>query len=274
MIVELNKEDFYRCRNLLNRQAHLEPISVIDGINSGRVFVDDKQNPTTGMVWLGNNDGFFFIGNPCNEKFNHYLNPFIDQFIVGEAKKVNLNYIEAIGNSKEWNTTLKELFHMRNYRNWNQRVYIMKNYEYLDNLEPQMETEFTIRRMDKEILSASQITNNDELKAKILESWVTIEDFLQTGIGFCIMDDNQIVSFCFSNFVAGNVHCIAIETKKSYEGRKLAQKAAHAFVKECFNQKKLPYWECTESNKASISVAEKLGFKPYFHYIGFEFSLS
>ncbi|KAB8134690.1 GNAT family N-acetyltransferase [Gracilibacillus oryzae] len=273
MIVELKREDFKLCKNLLNRQSHLEPISVINGTNPGRVFVDHEQKPTSGIVWLGNNDGFIFIGNAQNDKFNQALNPFIDQFIVEEAGKVNLHYMEAIGNKRAWNATLKQVFHMREHSNWNQRVYTLKNYEYLEKNEPNIDPDYKITQINKDIFK-SHIVNLDYLKEKILESWQSLDDFCDNGIGFCMIADKEIASMCFSNFVAGNVHCIAIETLKKYEGNKLAQKVAHAFVKECFRQKKLPYWDCMEENEASIAVAERVGFKPYFQYIGFDISLS
>ncbi|SER75678.1 GNAT acetyltransferase [Gracilibacillus ureilyticus] len=272
MIVELKNEQFYLCRHLLNRQAHLEPISVINQTNPGRVFVDDNTNPTSGMVWLGNNDGFIFFGNPHNEKFNQYIDPFIDQFLVEEAKKVDLDYMEAIGNSKDWNTTLEKVFKKRNHGNWNQRVYTLKNYEYLDKTEPNIELEYKIQKLDNRILTSVDLTNLDTLKENILESWSTIDDFCSKGIGFCIIVDNEIASYCYSNFVAGSVHCIAIETMEKYQGNKLAQKVAHTFVKECFIHKKLPYWDCMEDNDPSVAVAERLGFKSYFRYIGFDFS--
>lgn len=63
MIFELNKKDLYRCNQIVNPEGQLEVIAVVEGINSGRIFVDDAKSPKSGLVWLGNNDGFFFIGN-------------------------------------------------------------------------------------------------------------------------------------------------------------------------------------------------------------------
>lgn len=70
MITELKKSEFHVCKGLLNEQGQLEAKAVIEGINPGRVFVDDRKTPATALVWLGNNDGFLFIGDERNERFN------------------------------------------------------------------------------------------------------------------------------------------------------------------------------------------------------------
>ncbi|MBS9801727.1 GNAT family N-acetyltransferase, partial [Bacillus toyonensis] len=59
MISELNKSDFYKCKGLVNEKGHLEVKAVIEGVNPGRIFVDNISSPNSGLIWLGNNDGFF-----------------------------------------------------------------------------------------------------------------------------------------------------------------------------------------------------------------------
>lgn len=98
LIFELDSRNFYKCNDLINRDGQLEVKAIVDGVNPGRIFVDDADSPNSGLIWLGNNDGFFFIGNEENERFNHEINNFIDHFIIPEAKKVHLNCFEAIGN--------------------------------------------------------------------------------------------------------------------------------------------------------------------------------
>ncbi|MBM7583982.1 hypothetical protein JOC86_000519 [Bacillus pakistanensis] len=42
-------------------------MAVVEGINPRRIFVDDHVSPSSGLIWLGNNDGFIFIGNENND---------------------------------------------------------------------------------------------------------------------------------------------------------------------------------------------------------------
>ncbi|GIN86786.1 hypothetical protein J6TS2_31720 [Heyndrickxia sporothermodurans] len=106
---------------------------------------------------------------------------------------------------------------------------------------------------------------------KILEFWSSPDSFFNKGIGYCIVYDHKIVSVCFSGFVVGNVHCIDIETLESNQGKKLAQKIAHSFIKDCLENDIIPYWNCMEVNKPSVAVAENIGFTIKFNYVGYYF---
>src|SRR5699024_1645245 len=123
MILELNHTEFYKCRNLLAEPGQIEAKAIIEGMNPGRIWVDNIDNPTTGFIWLGNHDGFIFIGNEENNRFNTEINYLIDKVIIPEAKKVGLTWFEAIGNHQKWDQTLKKIFEHRKLGNWNQRVY-------------------------------------------------------------------------------------------------------------------------------------------------------
>ena len=88
-----------------------------------------------------------------------------------------------------------------------------------------------------------------------------------------IIDQQEVVSLCFSAFVFEKVHGVDIETVTSYQGKGLAQKVAHRFVQECFANGGVPYWDCIESNESCIAMAEDMGFTNVFNYVCYEFPL-
>ncbi|SES44948.1 GNAT family N-acetyltransferase [Psychrobacillus sp. OK032] len=276
MISELKKFEFYKCKNLLDEQGQLEAKAVIEGVNPGRVFVDNIDSPNSGLIWLGNNDGFIFIGDENNEGFNNELNNFIDKIIIPEAIKVGLNWFEGIGNHRKWNTTIKKVLKSRKLGSWNQKVYTLQKDDYKCNYELAIERGYKVVKICETLYANNddKIKNIEFLHSKILEFWSSPERFFSEGIGYCIVYKNEIVSVCFSGFVVENVHCIDIETLEGHQGKRLAQKTAHSFVKDCLDNNIVPYWDCMESNKPSIAVAEKIGFRNVFNYIGYEFPFS
>lgn len=273
MIAELKKSEFYKCKDLLNAQGQVEGKAVVEGLNPGRIFVDDIDSPTSGLIWLGNNDGFYFIGNERNERFNTKLNYFIDTVIIPEARKVGLTWFEGIGNHHKWDETIKKVFENRNLGSWNQRVYTLQKNDYKDNLELTVEDGYNIVKISEILLKNrnQSIKNIEFLHSKIVECWSSPKRFFNEGIGYCVVYKNEIVSVCFSNFVVDNIHCIDIETLEEHQGKKLAQKVAITFVEDCLENNLVPYWDCMESNKPSIAVAENIGFRNVFNYIGYEF---
>ncbi|WP_338260131.1 GNAT family N-acetyltransferase, partial [Bacillus anthracis] len=113
--------------------------AVIAGVNPGRIFVDNISSPNSGLIWLGNNDGFFFIGNAENEEFNKEMKHLINNVIKPEAKKVGLNCFEGIGNHSKWNKTIERIFQHRNLKSWNQRVYTLRKEDYENHHESKIE---------------------------------------------------------------------------------------------------------------------------------------
>ena len=275
MILELDKAAFNKYRKLINEQGKLEAIAVVDYINPGRIFVDDVNEPKSGVIWLGNNDGFIFFGNEQNEGFNNELNYFINNVIKPEAKKVQLKWFEGIGNHEKWNKVIEKAFEHRKLGRWNQKVYSLRQDEYKGSYEPEIEQEYKFVKMCDSLFENdnNSIKNIEFLQSKISEFWTSLEDFLSNGMGYCILYKDEIVSVCFSGFVAGNVHCIDIETLEAHQGKKLAQKIAHRFVEDCLKNNMIPYWDCMEMNKPSVAVAENIGLRNVFNHVGYDFSI-
>ncbi|MFD1019534.1 GNAT family N-acetyltransferase [Thalassobacillus hwangdonensis] len=263
MIVELEQTEFYKCKDLLNEQGQLEPKATMEGKNGDRIFVDDRSAPTSGFIWLGSDNGFIFIGHAENEAFNSELHDFFNTVIKVDTKNTSF---EAIGNHSKWNSTFEEVFG-ENMKHYNQRVYELHKDDGRTLEEVQIEQGYVVVKITKHLLNDSAYENIEFLHSKILEFWTSLDDFISDGVGYSVIYENEIVSVCFSGVVAGSVHGIDIETLKAHQGKKLAQKVAHAFVEECLANGITPYWDCMEINRASVSVAENLGFKNTFNYV-------
>ena len=268
MIRELDKAEFYKCEKLINDVGHLEVKAVIEGNNPGRIFVDQINSPKTGLIWLGNNDGFFFIGDERNELFNTHINDFIDKVIFPEAKKLGLNSFIAIGNHSRWDKIIERIFEHRHIQRSHQNVYKLRGH-YKGDSELSIKRGYDLLKIDEELYRNKEknLKNIGFLHSKVLGFWASPEKFFQKGIGYCIVYQNKIVSLCFSGFVAENVHGIDIETIEEYQGNKLGQKAAHCVVKDCVSKGMIAYWDCEEANKPSNVIAINIGLENYLNYL-------
>jgi GNAT superfamily N-acetyltransferase len=269
MITELERNEFHKCRRLVNDDGQMEVLSVVEGFNDGRIFVDDAVSPASGLIWLGNNDGFFFIGDEKNERFISEIDEFIDSVILPDAKSQGLGAFEAIGNHPGWNITIEAVFHHRGLEKWNQKVYKLLPGDYLSSAEPQIDSEYTSVKITRDF----SLRNSPILREKLDEFWESPDDFFANGIGYAVLHNQEIVSLCTTEFVFKKVHSLGIETREEHRGKKLAQKAAHSLVQECLNTGIVPYWDCMNENKPSIAIAESLGFTNVFDYTGYYFTL-
>ncbi len=184
-----------------------------------------------------------------------------------------LNDLEIIAHHPEWNPVIKNIFKHRKLNSWNQQVYQLSQTDYIAENEPILDLKYQMKKIDKALYENNAIENNEFLHTNISEFWASTQDFFDKGIGYCVVFDHEIVSICFSGFVAEKLQCINIETVEEHQGKKLAQKAAHLFVKECFEKNQIPYWDCMVENSPSVAVAEKLGFTKKCEYKGYEFPI-
>ncbi|MDR0267259.1 MAG: GNAT family N-acetyltransferase [Paenibacillus sp.] len=274
MIHELERNQFYRCKDLVNRGVNIEEKAIVEGINPGRIFVDNIDKPTSGLIWMGNNDGFIFIGDSKNKTFNQDIKRYIDDVITLQAKGHGIEWFECIGNHQSWYTTFYEIFNKKNLKSWDQNVYMISPSSFNAKANHQnYDNEFKVSKQTKEFLENAEIENIEFVKSKIMDFWEDEKKFFEQGIGFCILHKHYVVSLCITGFRYKDFHGINIETIKSYQGRKLAQRVVSYFVDYCFAKGFRPYWDCMETNHPSNAVARNIGFIKEFGYKGYEFRL-
>jgi ribosomal protein S18 acetylase RimI-like enzyme len=264
MIYELKKDEFFKCEHLVSEDQP-ESVAVILGNNPGRIFVDNRENPTTGLVWYKSLDiGFNFIGNCFNTNFTKEIGPFIEGYIKSEAKKVGMTWFEGSGGHSDWDRTVKDVFKHRHVETQEQHVYILHE---RDRVIPQgndLPVGYQLCEISAELLHT--VENSSFIHEKILSFWDSVHHFLDKGVGYGIVYNNKIVSFCFSGFVTNKFSVTDVETLEEYRGKNLAQIATVAYVRECFSRGLTPYWDCMSDNFPSNALAKKVGFKKVSTY--------
>ena len=92
--------------------------------------------------------------------------------------------------------------------------------------------------------------------------WGGIEPFLESGFGFVILYDGDIVSNCRSSSVENGVAAIQVSTRMKYRKMNLATVVCSAFIEHCVALGIEPEYSCLEENAASAALGAKLGFIP------------
>ena len=115
--------------------------------------------------------------------------------------------------------------------------------------------------------------NTDLIKETINQYWYSIDEFLLSGIGYCCIEDNIVVSLSYSSFISESYYEIGIETLSNYRRKGYAYAAAYAVLEKILLRGMVPFWECSSNNAASVSTADKLGFRKKLVYKCFGFNL-
>lgn len=220
--------------------------SCIEGI-MGRAWINDLSEPVYGLVSVA--DFLFLLGDAPNE-------------LCGDLK----NLVEAYGTNQiivsenpDWNAVICNAF--------SDRIVYFTRYAF--HWEPDV--------FDKSLLKVYAQSNNDaykvvpfdlELADKALKHNFTAdfciffkspEMFLKQGVGFCIVEDDQIISGASSYSACSGAIDITIGTVEAYRRKQLGLKCAAKLILECLERGVYPRWDA--ANLESVELAKKLGYR-------------
>ncbi len=99
--------------------------------------------------------------------------------------------------------------------------------------------------------------------------WNDANHFDKNGVGFSLLENNELVSTAFASCMEDGFLEIGIETSPFHRGKGHAALACRVLLDYCLAHHLEPLWSCHGGNIGSIKLAEKLGFRqtnntPYY----------
>ena len=243
------------CKNVLPllgriKQAVL-PYAVCEGYNPGRVFVDNEQNPKTTLIWTP--VGYYFLVlDPSNRHLSDLSKLLTDTFIPASKEMGETGFI-LVASLDDWKETTSALLSSREVIEIFRRPFAFnaEKFNARGNWRTLIPAGFQLKRLDETLAE----------KAHVLGSWASPDDFMSHGVGYAVMDDDNIVSVCTSVFASSQRVEIDVHTEDEYRRRGFASITASALIEECMQKGKQPNWECFWENEESTALALKLGFE-------------
>ena len=269
MFYKLRNIDFHKIRDLFIDLEYSNQIySILDEVIASDVFVDNLNYPKNAVIvaqWR-----IFFGG------FN-VIEDFIDatkQYLENEYPKIVKNRSDAkffrfYWPSDDWKKVLESRF--QDPVSLTRKYYTIQELA-IPNWRELIPDGFTVVQIDESLLSKEPLINIGWLQEEIEGVWDSVEDFLQTGGGFCVLkDEREIV--CWSTFEYltkdKKIEC-AVATKEDYQQKGLATLAVSASAEYALLNYEDVGWHCTSDNIPSWKVAEKVGYKLDREYNVFE----
>ncbi len=257
-MIELAITEFERVLPLLSgiRQKVL-PHAICGGFNPGRVFVDQRENPQVALIW--SSVGYFFLAGDSKLAGNLTdIRQTLTETFVPASRALGETGFILVPSDHHWKDHLDELLPGRGAIEIYRRPFVF------DHIQHAIQNDSVEGIPQGFLLKPVDGTLAEEIG--ILASWVSVELFLQNGLGFALMDGDVIASVCYSVFASSTHLEIDVHTDERYRRRGLAVLTAGAFIEECLVRSLQPNWECFWENEPSIALAGKLGFKAESDY--------
>lgn len=266
MIFELEKKEYAKVRSLFRELNYqLSIAAVIEGSSPGRIFVDNSQRPNSAFICSV--EGYYLAGDPHIDEFNQGLCDYIlNTILAGDTVRENDNDIVLCIHPEEWKTTFEVIFPTRPPLQLPRLYYTCTKVKV--NWQNKIPTGFSIHQLDPKLLEQKDMEIPDHIPSWMRINWGSMNAFWRQGFGFCMVGNNEIVSWSLTDCVSGSFCEIGIQTKPEYRRRGLATLTAAATVdyalKHGYSQ---VGWHTNIENYGSIGVAENVGFTKARDYI-------
>ncbi len=237
-------KDYGKIDHLIDqiRIEKVYPLSILEGIQKGEIFVDDDEAPAAALIW--HYCGFANVLGNYDEEFVQDTMNMMQDPPDGHSGRMALQ--------TENDILLNDLI-MKTAQISRYERYIFeyagekKHISYTGKAEPEKITP----------------ENYELMKGRIIPtfSWENKEAFLVNGFGYCLIEDGQMVACAFASGVSKDFVDIGVETAETCRGKGYGKMVASAMVKETIRRGKTPVWDCDTRNEASMRLACSVGFE-------------
>jgi RimJ/RimL family protein N-acetyltransferase len=243
--------------------------AVLAGSSPGRIFVDHPSQPR--LAFAMTIEGYLLAGDNQDPASLAALRRFLQEKVFSGKVYLDDNTNMSLAVYPEsWESLLPQLLPLHEVEKLERYHYLCTGlkFDWRANLPPG----YTVSRFDQALLEDSTVALRDSIvDFDLLEiQWRSLEHFLAKGVGFCVLYDGQVASWCKADCAAAGQMDIGIETHPAHRRRGLAAVTAAATVEHCLaNGFQAIGWHCNAINTASWKTAEKVGFlrqREYAYY--------
>lgn len=226
-------------------------LSCIQG-HMGEAWVDNLINPSMAQLIIG--DFIFFAGDSTEDAADELLRNLPSESLV-------------VVSDDNWKQSLERI-HKGNFQ-------IIKRYAFEkrpEHLKPnhiktlleKLPKAYELKRIDRDIANSQALR---ELSEDFTSQFDSIDDYINRGVGFCILYEGRVVSGASSYSIFDDGIEIEVDTHPEHRKKGLATVAAAALILYCLKNGLYPSWDA--ANLISVALAQKLGYvldKPYDTY--------
>lgn len=246
-MIELTKNELGIVRCMTSRRSDTVLLANMEG-NIGRTWVDQKENPKIAVIVAG--DFAYLLGNV--ESLHEKVNILLSTLEECKGKIIVTDESTWVSILSKYYTDTFRRFNRYSFKK-EMQVFQMENLK--ENIKI-IKPDFQITKIDERIY---HMLLQDPFMADCCSFFSSIEEFMEHGIGFVIIKDNQIVAGASSyTFHEGCIE-VTIGTHVQYRRKGLALACASRLILECLNRNIYPNWDA--ANLESVSLAEKLGYQ-------------
>lgn len=240
------------------RQLALLRQSVSAGNTYARLWVaSGVGTAATAVLWDFGNKGLYVGGDCSSDCSREALRCLVHEKLAAVAHAAGLKFCSVCAVSPDVAAAVNDAF--ANSITVSRRKLFHEHPLGAGTVAAGLAPDVEFVSIDRRLLDAGAV-NGERVAAEVRWMWPSIDRFSAQGWGVAAAIRGELVCWCTSEYV-GALQCgIGIETTAVYQNKGIGTATAARFIDEALSRGKTPCWECDSENKASIRIAQKLGF--------------
>lgn len=251
-MIEIQPNEYHHIKTIIdhmNKTLFIFVHAVLDGIQPGKILVNDYDHPTAGLV-ISRGGKYYLFGDEGDTTFNQALLDFL------EEPNNHAHFYDLYASSERWLSLVKTRL--------NENVVDLQRTIYLWNDAATAPEDLSIQTISYEIRSVDEQLFDmyvKEVDKSYSLLWGSASEYVNQAFGYCVTNDSGIVSACNTFYMGGGYIEPDIITLPDYRRQGLAYALCQQFMKKSRERDIVPYWDCDSGNVNSNQLALKLGLK-------------
>jgi 3-methyladenine DNA glycosylase AlkD/RimJ/RimL family protein N-acetyltransferase len=261
---ELAVADYARARAAFQgMDHHLAVQAILEGSVPARVFVDDPIRPRAAFTWRKHR--FYLSGAADNKEFNGALGRFLSELIDLQWQADGSDLVVLYYAPEAWELQLAEMLSARFPIRVERQYY---EFQALQNDWRSLLPEgSSVQLVDRSLLEQEHLANLGDLMKEMASERQSTEDFFGKSFGLCVLQGDELVGWCLSEYNTAHRCEVGIEVLKPYRKRGLGTAMTGALVEHALSEGVSRIgWHCYSGNVASGATASKAGFEKVQDY--------
>jgi len=262
---ELPPSAFERVKPLFHhiRDMRAAVFTVLEGNQIGRVWVDQVANPRSAVM---SSDFCYLTSTPDASDFQADTAKWLGDEVLNRQEYTPLFYF-----SRPWEAALQTILPA-----YGVQRYVLSKFDFDVQRYRELQTGWQKRVPTGFALQRTNAQSALEVGG-IPHIWGSVDNFLEHGFGFCMLDESQSdehLAFAGSvqTVFVGDCHAeTGVETREPYRRKGLATALCCAYIDLCLQSGIYPEWGCGVDNEPSERLAYKLGYtnkhETFFLYV-------
>lgn len=238
---------------------HLAVNAILEGVIPAPVYVDNTDHPRSACTWVKHR--FFVAGSEKNDAFTEGIKKLFEDTLFPQIEGGGVLVLYYTGN---WEDKIGRILKDKHPVKAQRHFYAIK--ELKNDWRTLLSEGVTLQFVDK-VLLKRKLKNMDTLTEEMCSERESVKEFLDKSFGVCLIQDDEIVGWCLSEYNSGERCEIGIETVEPYRKRGFATITASALIEYALSKGVSHIgWHCYSDNEPSIATALKVGFQKVREY--------